>query len=100
MLGSLYFTVDGHIMKILLSSKCEDAMVEVLRRAKGPLTLSEIVALIRTANPSLLAGATPTNSLYSMLLRRESFRAEQGLGKLFDTNKERGSLLYSLANSK
>lgn len=87
-------------MKILLSSKCEEAMVEVLRKVKGPLTLGEIVALIRKADPSLLAGATPTNSLYSMLVRRERFRAEQGLGKLFETNKERGSLLYSLANSK
>lgn len=87
-------------MKSLLNSKCEDAMVDVLRSAKSPLTLGEIVVLIHKADSSLLAGASPTKSLYSMLLRREGFRVKHGLQVLFTVIKERGSLLYSLANIK
>ncbi|MDD1133494.1 hypothetical protein [Pseudomonas shahriarae] len=87
-------------MKSLLRSKCEEAMVDVLHRAKNPLTLGEIVVLIHKTAPSLLTGASPTKSLYSMLLRREGFRAKHGVALLFTVSKERGSLLYSLANIK
>jgi hypothetical protein len=87
-------------MKSLLNSRCEDAMVDVLRSSKSPLTLGEIVVLIHKVDSSLLAGASPTKSLYSMLLRREGFRAEHGLPGLFTVSKERGSLVYSLANAK
>lgn len=81
-------------------SKCEDAMIEVLRRANRALTLGEIVPLIQAIDSSLLSGATPTKSLYSMLVRREQNRSDSGLEKIFSVKKERNSLIYSLESKK
>ena len=81
-----------------MHSKCESMMAEVLKHASSPMTLGEIVDAIRSVDSGLLTGATPTKSLYSMLLRREGFRRNNGLKTLFNASKARGSLLYSLAD--
>ena len=83
---------------ILRPSKCEEMMVEVLSRAAAPLTIGEIVALVRDSDSSLLVGATPAKSLYSMIFRREACRRQSGQKTLFNTVKERGVVLYSLAS--
>lgn len=77
-------------------SRAEELMVEILRRRKSPMTLGEIVDVILSQEPTALSGATPRNSMYSIVFRRERRRKESRIPLLFKTTKVRGSLLYQL----
>lgn len=81
---------------MLIESKAENLMVEALKRSGKPLTLEEIVELIHGQDSSILSGATPTKSLYSIIFRREAKRKQLKLKALFLISKERGRSLYSL----
>lgn len=77
-------------------SRAEELMVEILRRRKSPMTLGEIVDVILLQEPTALGGATPRNSMYSIVFRRERRRKESRMPLLFKTTKVRGSQLYQL----
>lgn len=81
---------------MLIESKAENLMAEALKRAGKPLTLGEIVELIHGQDSSVLSGATPSKSLYSIICRRETKRKQLNLKPLFLTSKERGRSLYYL----
>lgn len=73
----------------------EALMVEVLKKKKA-LSLGEVVYEIEKIEPHAFTGQTPTNSLYSIIYRRELRRVENGGQRLFLIEKERGSSVYSL----
>lgn len=77
-------------------SRAEELMVEILKRRKSPMTIAEIVDAILKQEPDALSGATPRNSMYSIVFRREKRRKENGLAPLFRTKSERGNVLYCL----
>lgn len=78
------------------SSRAEELMVEILARRKTPMTLSEIVDAMLRQEPSVLIGATPQKSMYSIVFRREKRRKAGRMPLLFRRTKERGSVLYQL----
>lgn len=80
----------------MVSSQAEDAMVKVLKKAKGPMSLAEIVSEIQKLHSTILSGQTPTKSLYSIVYRREKRRREDGEKPLFKLTNERRDTLYSL----
>jgi hypothetical protein len=77
-------------------SRAEELMVEILKKRKTPMTLGEISDVILRQEPSVLAGATPRNSMYSIISRREKRRKGDRMPLMFKTTRERGSVLYQL----
>ena len=77
-------------------SDLEAMMVDVLKKKKKALSLGEIVSEIERIEPSAFSGKTPTNSLYSIIYRREKRRIENGNQPLFLIEKDRNSSVYSL----
>lgn len=77
------------------TSNLESLMVATLKKRKV-LSLPEIVQEILKGSPEAFTGQTPTNSLYSIVYRREKSRLENGQPALFLTEKVRNVLLYSL----
>ena len=77
-------------------SDLEDMMVDVLKKKKKALSLGEVVGEIEKIEPSAFSGKTPTNSLYSIIYRREKRRIENGNQPLFLIEKDRNSSVYSL----
>ncbi|MFT3814395.1 MAG: hypothetical protein QM740_13615 [Acidovorax sp.] len=77
------------------TSTLESLMVAALKEQKV-LSLPEIVQEILKRNPEAFTGQTPTNSLYSIVYRREKSRIESGKPALFFTEKVRNVVLYSL----
>lgn len=77
-------------------SDLETMMVEILRKKKTALTLKEIVAEIKNIEPDAFTGKTPTNSLYSIIYKREKRRTENGESLLFTTKKDRTVIVYSI----
>ncbi len=82
--------------KISHRSPSEQLMVDVLKRSAEPLTLKEIVGKIIKREPGLLKGKTPSNSLYSIIYRRENRRKEYGLPRLFIKTTRGGAIHYRL----
>ncbi len=78
------------------SSILEDLMVDILKRSNQPLTLEEITIKIREVDSTLLCGATPTKSLYSVLFRRESRRSSMNEPLIFSKEKRGGATYYSI----
>lgn len=80
-------------------SDLEALMVEVLKKRKKALSLGEVVSEIEKMEPHAFTGQTPTNSLYSIIYRREKRRVENGSQPLFLIEKDRNSSVYSLNNN-
>jgi len=78
------------------SSPIEELMIEVLAKSPEPLTLVEIVQRIRKIDSQILSGKTPTNSLYSVLFRRESRRKKAGAPEFFVKDTKYRVIRYSL----
>lgn len=78
------------------SSRAEELMIEILARRRTPMTLGEIVDAMLRQEPSVLSGATPQKSMYSIIFRREKRREAGEMPLLFKKTKERGSILYQL----
>lgn len=78
------------------SSRAEELMAEILAKRKTPMTLGEIVDAILRQDPTVLGGATPEKSMYSIVFRREKRRKANRMPLLFRRTKERGSILYQL----
>lgn len=78
------------------SSPVEELMIEVLSKSPEPLTLVEIVQRIRRIDSQILSGKTPTNSLYSVLFRRESRRKKAGVPEFFVKDTKYRVIRYSL----
>lgn len=76
-------------------SDLEALMVEVLKKKKA-LSLGEIVSEIEKIDPHAFTGKTPTNSLYSIIYRREKRRIENGVKSIFIIEKDRNCSVYSL----
>ncbi|HHQ4579486.1 hypothetical protein ACP6EV_19775 [Aeromonas hydrophila] len=76
-------------------SDLEAMMVKVLKKKKA-LSLSEVVSEIEKIEPNTFSGKTPTNSLYSIIYRREKRRIENGNQPLFLIEKDRNYSVYSL----
>ncbi len=77
-------------------SDLEAMMVKVLKQKKKALSLGEVVSEIKQIEPNAFTGKTPTNSLYSIIYRREKRRIENGNQPLFFIQKDRNSSVYSL----
>lgn len=77
------------------TSNLESLMIGALKKQKE-LSLPEIVQKILIGSPQAFTGKTPTNSLYSIIYRREKSRIEGGNPALFLTKKVRNITLYSL----
>ena len=77
-------------------SDLEAMMVDVLKKKNKALSLGEVVGEIEKIEPSAFSGKTPTNSLYSIIYRREKRRIENGNQPLFLIEKDRNSSVYSL----
>lgn len=77
-------------------SNLEAMMTEVLRDKKKSLSLGEIVSEIEKIYPNSFSGQTPTNSLYSIIYKREKRRIKNGNQPLFLIEKNRNSSIYSL----
>ena len=77
-------------------SDLEALMAAVLREKKRALTLGEVVAEIKKTEPSAFTGKTPTNSLYSIIYRREKRRVENGEQPFFLVHKDRSLSVYSI----
>ncbi|WP_374555180.1 HTH domain-containing protein [Aquitalea pelogenes] len=71
-------------------------MVEVLKKKKKALSLGEVVTEIEKMEPCAFRGQTPTNSLYSIIYRRERRRVENGGEPLFLIEKDRNYSVYLL----
>lgn len=84
-----------------MSSKLsiEELTISVLKKAKQPLLIREIVDEIKKIEPEQLKGKTPTNSLYSIIYRHEAKRKDKGEKELFSKIK-RGKQLYLEMNNK
>ena len=77
-------------------SDLEAMMVSVLQKKKKALSLGEVVSEIEKMEPNAFTGQTPTNSLYSVIYRREKRRIQNGDQPLFLVEKDRNSSVYSL----
>ncbi len=77
-------------------SDLEAMMVYVLKKKKKALSLGEVVGEIEKIEPNAFTGKTPTNSLYSIIYRREKRRVENGGQPFFLVEKDRNSSVYSL----
>ena len=77
-------------------SDLEAMMVDVLKKKKKALSLGEVVGEIEKIEPSAFSGKTPTNSLYSIIYRREQRRLENGYQPLLLIAKARNWSVYSL----
>jgi hypothetical protein len=77
-------------------SKLEDLMSSVLRKSKSSLTLHEIVERISKVEPNIFTGASPKNSLYSILYRKEQKRTLANHETRFIKEKHRNLLVYKL----
>ncbi len=77
-------------------SDLEALMVMALEKRKEPLSLSEIVFEIEKMQPQVFTGQTPTNSLYSIIYRRERRRVENGCLPRFLVDRYRNISIYSL----
>jgi len=78
------------------TSDLEALMVDVLKKQRKPLSLSEVVAEIEKLNDGAFTGKTPVNSLYSIIYRREKRRIIKGEAPLFVVHKERNAAVYAL----
>ncbi len=70
--------------------------IAVLRSAREPLTLDEVVEAVRRQDPTAFRGRSPRNSLYSMIFRRERRRREMGLPPLLDAVHRDRVVRYSV----
>lgn len=86
---------DIHMTWDRKKSNLEKLMVEILKKEKE-LRLSEIVEKIINIYPDAFTGQTPTNSLYSIIYRKEKNRCEKEMPTLFVTKKVRRAVIYSL----
>lgn len=77
-------------------SDLETLMIQVLKLQKRALSLSEIVIEIEKISPYAFSGNTPTNSLYSIIYRREKRRSTKGQPPLFLIEKYRYYSVYTL----
>lgn len=77
-------------------SKLEKLLVEILEETDSALTLNEIVKKIEEKHPGTFSGKTPSNSLYSVIYRRENRRKQRGHEPLLKTVKEGRSVYYTL----
>ena len=78
------------------TSELEPLMVEVLKRKRKPLSLSEVVNEIAKVAPEKFTGSTPRNSLYSVIYRREKRRIAQSQEVQFLQENCRGEVLFSI----
>lgn len=81
-------------------SNIETLAVRVLRESGMALTVGEIAKGITSINPDVLRGKTPTNSLYSVLYRKEKQRESAGEKALFVKFKKSSVLFYELNAEK
>ena len=77
-------------------SQLERLLVEILDESESALTLQEIVKKIEGKEPGIFTGKTPSNSLYSVIYRRENRRRQRGHEPLLKTIKEGRSVYYTL----
>lgn len=77
-------------------SDLEALTIQVLRNKNESLSLSEIVSEIEKMDPYAFTGKMPTNSLYSIICRREKRRIKNGNNPLFLIKKDRRYSIYSL----
>ena len=77
-------------------SQLEKLLVEILEESDSALTLQEIVKKIESKEPGIFTGKTPSNSLYSVIYRRENRRIQRGHEPLLRTVKEGRSIYYTL----
>lgn len=71
-------------------------MVKVLSTSKNPLELSEILERISARNLVDSQGPTPHKTLYSIIVRLEARRKENGDPLVFKKHKKGGVITYSL----
>lgn len=76
-------------------SNLEELMVNVLRKHKS-LSLQEVVLVLEKSNEVVFTGATPVNSLFSIIYRREKRRLDNGMPCLFDKLSIKGRAVYSI----
>lgn len=76
-------------------SNIEELMVSVLKKHKA-LSLQEIVVLLGKSGEVPFTGKTPSNSLFSIIYRREKRREDSNVPKLFSKEVVKGRSLYSL----
>ncbi|EMH4138714.1 hypothetical protein RGJ21_003558 [Serratia marcescens] len=81
-------------------SELEQMVIEVLKRSKEPLSLLKITEKIIEVAPSLLRGATPSNSLYSIIYKREKRREADGDTAVFLRLNKGRLVYYTLADKK
>ncbi|MEJ2793166.1 hypothetical protein WAE56_07090 [Iodobacter sp. LRB] len=76
-------------------SNIEELMVKVLKKHKA-LSLQEIVDFLGKSEDVPFTGKTPSNSLFSIIYRREKRREDGNVPKLFLKEIVKGRSLYSL----
>lgn len=76
-------------------SNIEELMVKVLKKHKA-LSLQEIVLFLGKSEDVPFTGKTPSNSLVSIIYRREKRREDGNVPKLFLKEIVKGRSLYSL----
>jgi hypothetical protein len=77
-------------------NRLESLMLEVLQASKKPMTLNEIVDVIKSSNPESFNGKTPRKSLYSIIYRNEKRRQENNESLLFKVEITSRHAIYSL----
>ena len=80
------------------SSQLEKLLVEILEEADFALTLQEIAQKMEEKEPGIFTGKTPSNSLYSVIYRRENRRKQRGHEPLLRKVKEGRSVYYTLSD--
>jgi hypothetical protein len=80
------------------TSEFEAAAIKVLKRSKHPMTLTEITDEIVARKLATIRGATPKNSLYALIMRKEIARAKRGEPAIFHKTITGRMVRYSLTN--
>jgi hypothetical protein len=75
--------------------KLEAMMLDILKGAKRPMTIVQIVEVIQLLEPSVFTGKTPHKSLYSIVYRNERRRISIGEKILFKKSVQNGSVFYT-----
>ena len=77
-------------------SQLEKLLIAILEETDSALTLQEIAKKIEEKKPGTFTGKTPSNSLYSVIYRRENRRKQRGHEPLLRTVREGRSVYYTL----
>ncbi len=77
-------------------SELEKLLVDILAETDFAITVQEIAKRIEEKKPGTFTGKTPSNSLYSVIYRRENRRKQRGHEPLLKTIKEGRSVYYTL----